>query len=208
MLDHLINFEPEVQEHPGNFVPMDKTDPADAVDGMSNTVDWLKELGAVDTDTLVNEHQSQAARTAFTNIVTAKPAEMTHTSLANIKTPEAVQRLVGMLSAYDWEFVEMARELRGYTVAKLVEETTSPNANIRLKALGLLGKVTEVGLFTDKIEIRKTDLTDAEIDQKLKDKLNRFMGVVDVEVTDVEEIEELPETPPEQPMFSSPTDET
>jgi hypothetical protein len=102
----------------------------------------------------------------------------------------------------------MARELRGYTVAKLVEETTSPNANIRIKALGLLGKVTEVGLFTDKIEIRKTDLTDAEIDQKLKDKLNRFMGVVDVEVTDVEEIEELPETPLEQPMFSSPSDET
>jgi hypothetical protein len=68
-----------------------------------------------------------------------------------------------------------------------------------------LGKVTEVGLFTDKIEIKKTDLTDAEIDQKLKDKLNRFMGVVDVEATD---IEELPETPPEQPMFSSPTDET
>jgi hypothetical protein len=34
------------------------------------------------------------------------------------------------------------------------------------------------------------------------------MGVVDVEATDVEEIEELPETPPEQPMFSSPTDET
>ena len=59
----------------------------------------------------------------------------------------------------------------------------------------------------DKIEIKKTDLTDAEIDQKLKDKLNRFMGVVDVEVTDVDELE-LPETPPEQPMFSSSTDET
>jgi hypothetical protein len=65
-----------------------------------------------------------------------------------------------------------------------------------------------VGLFTDKIEIRKTDLTDAEIDQKLKDKLNRFLNVTDVDVTDVEEVEELPETPLEQPMFSSPTDET
>ena len=39
MLDHLINFEPEVHAHPGNFVPMDKTDPADAIDGMANTVD-------------------------------------------------------------------------------------------------------------------------------------------------------------------------
>lgn len=180
MLDHLINFEPEVQEHQGNFVPMDKTDPSDVVDGMAKTVDWLKELGAVDTDTLVNEAQSQAARTAFTNIVTAKPAEITHTSLANIKVPEAVQRLVGMLSAYDWEFVQQAKEIRGYTVAKLIEETEHTNANIRLKALGLLGKVTEVGLFTEKIEVKKTEMSDVELEMRIKDKLNRFMGVIDV----------------------------
>jgi hypothetical protein len=134
----------------------------------------------VDTDTLVNEAQSQAARTAFTNIVTAKPAEITHTSLANIKVPEAVQRLVGMLSAYDWEFVQQAKEIRGYTVAKLIEETEHTNANIRLKALGLLGKVTEVGLFTEKIEVKKTEMSDVELEMRIKDKLNRFMGVIDV----------------------------
>ena len=180
MLDHLINFEPEVQAHQGNFRPMEKHDPADVVDGMAKTVDWLKELGAVDTDTLVNESQSQAARTAFTNIVTAKPAEMTHTSLANVKTPEAVQRLVGMLSAYDWEFVQQAKQIRGYTVAKLVEETEHPNANIRLKALVALGKVTEVGLFTEKIEVKKTEMSDTELEARIKEKLNRFMGVIDV----------------------------
>ena len=180
MLDHLINFEPEVHAHSGNFVPMDRTDPADVVDGMAKTVDWLKELGAVDTDTLVNEAQSQAARTAFTNIVTAKPAEMTHTSLANIKTPEAVKHLVGMLSAYDWEFVEQAKQIRGYTVAQLIKETEHTNANIRLKALGLLGKVTEVGLFTEQIEVKKVEMTDAEVEQRIKDKLAKFMGVIDV----------------------------
>ena len=180
MLDHLINFEPEVQEHQGDFRSMDKTDPADVVDGMAKTVDWLKELGAVDTDSLVNEAQSQAARNAFTSIVTAKPAEMTHTSLANIKTPEAVQRLVGMLSAYDWEFVQQAKQIRGYTVAKLVEETEHPNANVRLKALVALGKVTEVGLFTEKIEVKKTEMSDVELEMRIKEKLNRFMGVIDV----------------------------
>ena len=98
-----------------------------------------------------------------------------------------MQHLVGMLTAYDWEFVHQARELRGYTVAKLLEECENPNANIRLKALGLLGKVTEVGLFTDKIEVKKTDLTDEEIDKKLKDKLAKFMGVQDAEpIEDIE----------------------
>jgi hypothetical protein len=91
-----------------------------------------------------------------------------------------------MLTAYDWEFIQQAKELRGYTVAKLVEETQHPNANIRLKALGLLGKVTEVGLFTEKIEVKKTDLTEDEIDKKLKEKLARFMDVTDADVIDVE----------------------
>lgn len=185
MLEHLINFEPEVHAHSGNFVPMEKADPADVVDGMAKTVDWLKELGAVDTDTLVSEAQSQAARTAFTNIVTAKPAEITHTSLANIKTPEAVKHLVGMLSAYDWEFVQQAKQIRGYTVAQLIKETEHTNANIRLKALVALGKVTEVGLFTEKIEVKKTELSDVELEARIKEKLNRFMGVIDVvDVTD------------------------
>ncbi len=58
--------------------------------------------------------------------------------------------------------------------------------------MGLLGKVTEVGLFTDKIEVKKTDLTDEEIDKKLKDKLAAFMGVQDMDVVEDIEINEPP----------------
>jgi hypothetical protein len=65
-------------------------------------------------------------------------------------------------------------------VAKLVEETKSPNANIRLKALIALGKVTEVGLFTEQIEVKKIEMSDAEVEQRIKDKLAKFMGVIDV----------------------------
>jgi nucleoside 2-deoxyribosyltransferase len=50
--------------------------------------------------------------------------------------------------------------------------------------------VTEVGLFTDKIEVKKTDLTEDEIDKKLKEKLAKFMNVSDAEVIDVEPVEE------------------
>jgi hypothetical protein len=70
-----------------------------------------------------------------------------------------------------------------------LEECENPSANIRLKALGLLGKVTEVGLFTDKIEVKKLDLTEEEIDKKLKEKLAKFMNVSDAEYTDIEEID-------------------
>ena len=186
MLEHLIDFEPEVVTHSGKRTPLEKEHPADVIDAKVNTTDWLKSLGAADTDTVVTQAEVQAARASFTNLVSSAPSEITHEHLTQIKTPAAVQHLVGMLTAYDWEFVNQARELRGYTVAKLLEECENPNANIRLKALGLLGKVTEVGLFTDKIEVKKTDLTDEEIDRKLKDKLAKFMNV-----TDAEPIEDL-----------------
>ena len=67
-----------------------------------------------------------------------------------------------------------------------------------MKALGLLGKVTEVGLFTDKIEVKKTDLTEAEIEAKLKEKLAKFIGVQDAEIVDAEEVEQEDERPADQ----------
>jgi hypothetical protein len=36
-------------------------------------------------------------------------------------------------------------------------------------------------LFTDKIEVQKEALTDTELEQRIKEKLNRFMGVVDIQ---------------------------
>ena len=78
--------------------------------------------------------------------------------------------------------------MRGMAVAKIIEETNHPDARIRLKAIEMLGRVTEVALFTDRIEVKKTDLTDAEIDKKLKEKLNKFMGVTDVDAIDIEDV--------------------
>lgn len=99
-----------------------------------------------------------------------------------------------MLTAYDWEFVQQAKELRGYAVAQILEETKHPDAKIRLKALDMLGRVTEVALFTERMEIKKTDLSDAEIEAKIKEKISRFMQVTDVQ--DAEIVENTPDEPP------------
>ena len=66
-------------------------------------------------------------------------------------------------------------------VAKILEETNHPDARVRLKALDMLGRITEVAVFTERVEIKKADMSDSEIDKKIKEKLNKFMGVVDVE---------------------------
>jgi hypothetical protein len=86
----------------------------------------------------------------------------------------AVQQLTAMLGDYEWEFVNQAKELRSYTVAKILEETTHPDARIRLRALQMLGNVTEVGLFTERIEVTKKDATEAEIEARLRERLSRY----------------------------------
>lgn len=200
MLDHLLDFNPEVLPTTEAPPPVGKVTPAQAASGKINTADWLKTQGAPDAETAVSELEKQQARETFLAITTATPPPEQHALIERLETPAAVRHLTGMLTAYDWEFVNQAKEIRGYAVAQLLEETKHPNANIRLKALGLLGKVTEVGLFTEKIEVKKTDLTEAEIDAKLKEKLAKFMDVQDAEVIDVTEPQQIGENTNPQPQ--------
>ena len=198
MLEHLIamEFEPEVSDLDGEATPIAKASPQEIVNAQSNTTDWLSQFGNKPEDEVITHLEQQEARQAFSALTTPISTEETKAKLLQLQTPPAVRHLVGMLTAYDWEFVNQAKSLRGYAVAKILEEVENPSANIRLKALGLLGKITEVGLFTEKIEVKKTDLTEDEIDKKLKEKLAKFMNVSDAEYTDIEPTE-TPE--PEEP---------
>lgn len=185
------------------MTPLGEAPPTEVLDAKLRTLDWLEELGVKDED-VSSELDRDAARKAFGALTTVTPEDEQRCALVALKTPAAVRHITGMLAAYDWEFVDQAKELRGYVVAKLVEETKNPTASIRLKALAQLGKVTEIGLFTDKVEITKKELSDAELEQRIKDKLNRFMGVVDVvdvlkDETDIPVEAENPATPTTDP---------
>ena len=192
MLDHLVHFEPEVTSR-GSFEKLDDATPSDTLSAQVATEQWLAEMGVDDDEVVANQQQTQAARKAFNAVTTDATTTEQKANLAELKSPAAVRHLTGMLAAYDWQFIDMAQEIRGYTVAKLVEETKSPNANIRLKALIALGKVTEVGLFTEQIEVKKIEMSDAEVEQRIKDKLAKFMGVIDVV-----DVSERPDDSPEE----------
>jgi len=190
MLEHLINGEfcPEVVDATQTAVlSFAQVPPAAVIDAQVKTANWLKDL-ELDDEEAESKADAQAARKSFASLVTGQPPQNIQQALANVKTPAAVQHLVGMLTAYDWAFVEQAKELRGYAVAQILEEVKHPDARIRLKALDMLGKVTEVALFTERVEIKKTEMSDTELENRIKDKLNKFMHVIDV--TDISEISE------------------
>lgn len=182
MLEHLIDIVEDAED----FVPLAKATPQALLAAQVGTADWLEALGAPSDEAVISEVATATAQSAFAAVTSAAATFDQRAALTAIKTPDAVRKLVGMLTEYDWEFVEKAKEIRSYAVSKIMEETSHPDARIRLRALELLGRVTEVALFTDRVEIKKTELADHELDAKIKEKLNKFMGVIDVaDVIDV-----------------------
>jgi len=191
VLEHLIkgNYDPTVYNAPlEGFLSLEKADANELLEAQVNTTDWLAELGAKPDEDVVTDAQDAQARQAF-HALTADP-DSAKQALTQITLPPAIQRLVSMLTVYDWSFVEHAKQLRGMAVAKIFEETDHPDARIRLKALERLGKVTEVGLFTERIEIKKTELSDVELDERIKQKLEVIQKTIEVDATEVESVED------------------
>ena len=191
MLEHLVkgNYDPTVYNAPlEGFLSLEKADANELLEAQVNTTDWLAELGAKPDEDVVTNAQDAQARQAF-HALTADP-DSAKQALTQITLPPAIQRLVSMLTVYDWSFVEHAKQLRGMAVAKILEETDHPDARIRLKALEMLGKVTEVGLFTERIEIKKTELSDVELDERIKQKLEVIQKTIEVDATEVESVED------------------
>lgn len=197
MLDHLIDYDPEVEAtDTAQIVGIGDAQPAALVAAQQQTADWLASMGAPtaqQAETLAATMQAQKAFTALSSPLTA---QQQRTAVLQMNTPPAVRKLVGMLTAYDWAFVEQAKEIRGYAVSKILEEVEHPDARVRLRALELLGKVTEVALFTDRVEVKRTTLDDNELDAKIKEKLARFANVVDIDAVEVPAKEAQPDAAP------------
>lgn len=91
-------------------------------------------------------------------------------------SPEGALYIDRILSQYDMEVVRDAKRLRNYVTNKLILETDNPDAKTRMRALELLGKVSDVGLFTERTEITVNNRSTVELENTLRDKLRRLMG--------------------------------
>lgn len=183
MFKHLCSLDEDT------FIPDAKASPTAILEGKIASSEWLESLG-LDDNEVVDAAQHAAAREAFAAITAPMDTDTQKTAITSITVPQAVKHLVGMLTAYDWAFVEQAKELRGYCVAQLLEESKHPDAKYRLRAIEMLGKVTEVGLFTERIEIKKTTLSDDELEREIKARMDKYMGLMQV-VDTVEDAELL-----------------
>jgi hypothetical protein len=131
----------------------------------------LVETDSLPTPDAITELDQAVSRSAFLGQRNISDDELAH--------PGVVAHLGALLSEYDKTVVQSASQLRTYITNRLLLESDNKDPRIRMKALEMLGKISDVGLFTDKTEITMRHRPTEELEQLLRERLTK---VIEAEV--------------------------
>lgn len=157
----------------------------EAVEVSARTAMVLNELG-MGFD-MTPEDEAQAAK-LFDAV--RKQAEVKELP-KELNTPTVAAKVGALLKAYDQQIVADAVQLRTLITNKLVLLADCGDTKYELRALELLGKISDVGLFVEKSEITITHKTTEDLEKDIRERISRLIKAnsTDVEplVNNVEE---------------------
>ena len=172
-----------------SYGPADLTE---RVAAASATVHMLADMGMEIAPMAFKDETTVAAvMTAYASDPEATSRLSTNARIGTM-TPASIRAIDRSLKEFSHVVVENSAQLRHYVTNKLIEETDNPDPRIRVRALELLGKISDVGLFADKTEVTVTHQTTNDLKESLREKL---MKLVNPDVMDAEIIEDDVLTP-------------
>lgn len=154
-----------------------RIDLRDRVAAAAATIDLLVDHGLDfdPTDEDLEVANQLAASFAADPIDTSK--QVTSARAAQL-SPATLLITKQILDQYGHAVVEHAVHVRHLVTNKLIIETENPDPRIRIRALELLGKITDVGLFTERSEVLVTHQSTDDLKKKLKEKLLQARAAV------------------------------
>jgi hypothetical protein len=185
----MLNIQP-TNEHPlpDNDAEQIASSLQENVRVAANTANLMFELGMPFEMTSEDEEK---ARKLFEQ-VDKKKGGNTKTSAVN--PPELYQgsvalKLSALLTEYDHRVIVDATQARTYLMNRLLEISACGDVKSELRAIELLGKMSDVSAFTEKSEVTITHRTSGDIRQVLHEKISRLIdsSVVDVKARDVKQ---------------------
>ena len=149
-------------------------------------------------------------------ITTSK--KMSETKVSTL-TPASLVLTNNILQEFGRSVATSAVQIRHLVTNKLLLESENPDAKVRMRALELLGKISDVSLFAEKSEVTITHQSTDDLRAKLRQKLEKLVNppemidapvVIDGETIDVdvelglasEESEEEPLDPHKKPLHA------
>ena len=106
-------------------------------------------------------------------------------------TPASIVLTNNILQEFGHSVAESATQIRYLVTNKLLLESENDDPRIRIRALELLGKISDVGLFAEKTEVTVTHQSTDDLRNKLRGKLEKLVEPVlsaDIEDADYEDI--------------------
>ena len=159
---------------PDDFDSEEPTIDAIRIKVAAATMKVLNEAGA---NIPVSSSEKKEAEALFKNFTNPETTDkITTAQNKSLSVPATVQHLYAMLSDYDHQVVQEAVQLRRFITNKLIEDAGLADPRHRLKALELLGKISDVGLFAEKTEITVKNLTNEDLELQIKSKLYKILG--------------------------------
>ena len=101
------------------------------------------------------------------------------TKKASTLTPASLVLTNNILKELGQAVVESATHIRHLVTNKLLLETENPDPKVRIRALELLGKMSDVSLFAEKSEVTVTHQSTDDLRERLRAKLNKLVKVED-----------------------------
>lgn len=137
----------------------------------ASTAALMSELGLPFEMTDEDEKKAQAL---FRSVDTTKKSQNNPQDL--YKAPVAV-RLSALLSEYDKLIVTDAAQARTYIMNRLLDLSACGDTKYELRAIELLGKMSDIGAFSEKSEITVTHKTSDDLKKAIEDKLKKLLLV-------------------------------
>jgi hypothetical protein len=98
---------------------------------------------------------------------------MGHKELSQLPPP-VVTQVNAILSEFSHAVVQNAVQIRQLVTNKLIMESVNPDPRIRLRAMEMLGKISDVGLFTERTEVTINHQSNDELKNRLRNKMQKL----------------------------------
>jgi hypothetical protein len=176
----VITVQPST-EHPipydlePDVPPTDK----DKIAVAANTAALIEQLGGSLDFSPEDEHKAQEL------IKGAQRVQKTVTK------PGVALKLAAILTQYDHQVINDAQQVRTFITNRLIELCTCGDPKIEIKALELLGKHSDIGIFTERSEVTVHYKNSSDIEVSIAERVKRLLhsDTVDVEAIPLDDLD-------------------
>lgn len=169
------------KDHP---VPYDLSDHepkthADAVAVAANTANLIEELGgSVD----FSDEDLTKAKALIQGA--GKPKTPKH-----VTSSAEARAAAHLIKRFDFQAFADAQQARNFVTNKLIALADCGDPKLELKALELLGKHSDIGLFTERSEITVHHTSSKSLEESIKERVKRLMNSNIIDVTPLDDLD-------------------